>query len=79
MQRTPIVILFLALCGLLAISLWLTGNPQPVLTKSEDDIDNTIIGDSATDNHDSDGPAYMAANWSFPMPLALWNPTAGTR
>lgn len=79
-DKFPLVILFLALCGVLAISLWAVGRPIPVLTKDQNDIDNTILGDSATDNHSgNDGPAYMGANWAWPMPLALWNPATTVR
>lgn len=78
-ERLPLIILFMALCAVLGISLWVVGRPYPFLTKDENDIDNTIIGDSATDDQsgvkgEGTGPAYMSANWSWPMPLALWNP-----
>jgi len=81
-DKIPLIILFLALCAVLAISIWVVGRPYPFLTKDENDIDNTIIGDSGDASNQSgiaeqaSGPAYMSANWSWPMPLAMWNPNS---
>lgn len=79
LDRTPLIVTFLALTGLLAIALWIVGRPEPVLTKNENDIDATVLGDSATDNHSGDAPAYMNSNWAWPMPLQLWNPATTVR
>lgn len=73
MNKVPAFVLFVMLSVLLCVALWTISRPTPVYTKTESDLDNTIIGDSATDDH-NDGPAYMGANWAWPMPLAFWNP-----
>lgn len=77
--RAQTYVIFAVLGALLAYIMWQMHVPIPVLTKSETDIDNTIIGDSATDDHSVGGPAYMSANWAWPMPLAFWNPVTTVR
>lgn len=72
------IVIFGVLAVIMSCVLWRMNRAMPVLSKSETDLDNTIIGDSATDNHD-DGPAYMGANWAWPMPLAFWNPATTAR
>jgi hypothetical protein len=74
-QRMQMIFIFAALALVMSCVLWRMNRALPILTKTETDVDNTIIGDSATSDQ-GDGPAYMAANWHWPQPLAFWNPVA---
>lgn len=78
MNKTPTVLMFVALAIVLGVCIW-EMQSEAVMTKNGDDIDNTIIGDSATDNHSTPAPAYMNSNWAWPMPLSLWNPVSTVR
>lgn len=79
-ERHYILALFLGVAALIAYLLYTNSAlPVPVLTLSETDLDNVIVGDSATDTGIADGPAYMAANWHWPAPLSFWNPVNVTR
>lgn len=73
--RLQMYTIFLVLGILMGCVLWRMNRALPVFSKTPEQVDNTIIGDSATDNA-NDGPAYMGANWAWPMPLAFWNPVS---
>lgn len=74
-QRLQMLFIFGALAAIMSCVLWRMHRSLPVKSLSHADIDNTIIADSATDMG-GDGPAYMAANWHWPHPLAFWNPVS---
>lgn len=79
MHRAEKIGIALALTAFVAYLLYCRAmRPVPVKTLSDTDVGDLIVGDSATDIG-NDGPAYMGANWAWPMPLAFWNPVSSTR
>lgn len=79
MHRAEKIGLFLVFTAFVAYLIYCrAGQALPVYTLSEADVGDLIIGDSSTDTG-NDGPAYMGANWAWPMPLAMWNPVSSVR
>ena len=76
MQSWEKIGVFLAGIFLVSVFLW-RGHPKPIKSIDEDELAETVLGDSAP-NSSRPGPAYMSANWAPPMPLALFNPITST-